>query len=151
MRFRSDINHKKAQGKYFIMNHPSLYQWQLSLRRLLNRLDDVLEAKFGHLYPLHPARPAHGQTAVKAHDGLFQIHAHFSTGIGSKHGRGYVIDIHLATLEHVTDDVRAEVEQFAMDTINQMLPDFFPNRDLQASKDGSVIKITGNFHLGKAY
>lgn len=115
---------------------------------LLNEVDHALEDKYSNKYRLHPARPERGQTSNPTRDGLINITAKFTTGIGSKHGKGYNVDIKLKTLENVDDGVKDEIDEIALKLIKAKLPEFFPERDLEISRDGNVIKIYGDFFLG---
>ncbi len=115
---------------------------------LLNEVDHALENKYENKYRLHPARPERGQTTNPTRDGLINITAKFTTGIGSEHGKGYNVDIKLKTLENVTDEVKNEVDEIALKMIKEKLPEFFPERELTIDRDGNVIKIHGDFFLG---
>ena len=116
---------------------------------MLDDLDDILEDHFGHRYYLHPARPKRGATANKSHDGLFNITAQFSLGIGSEHGKGYVIDIRLSTLEKVPDEITNQIEDLALKKIEEKLPEYFPGKDLSITRDGDLLKLHGDLRLGK--
>ena len=130
------------------MSHPSLENWEIQLKKVIDDLDDFLEDKFGRKYRLHPARATRGETASKAHDGLFDITAPFSLGVGSEHGKGYVVDIHMVTLEHIPEEVRNEIEAITLRELRKSLPKYFPGKNLKVDKDGNVIKIYGDLSLG---
>jgi len=115
---------------------------------LLNEVDKKLEDKYDQKYRLHPARPARGQTSNPTRDGLINITAKFTTGIGSQHGKGYNVDIKLKTLENVNKQVLEEIDEIALKLIKEKLPKFFPDRELTIDRDGNVIKIHGDFFLG---
>jgi len=132
-----------------MIKHPSLVQWEKKLKAVLDALDDLLEEKYGEQFRLHPARPDRGKTSNKAHDGLFDIVASFSMGTGSEHGKGYVVDVHMATLDHVPQNVKAEIEGVSLQYLRKELPGYFPGKNLQISKDGHVIKIHGDLSLGE--
>ena len=131
------------------MNHPALIKWEIKLKDLVDELDDHLENLYGSKYNLHPTRPTQGETSNKAHDGLFDIVASFSMGLGSELGRGYVIDIHMSTLENVPDTIRDEINTAALEILQKRLPEHFPGKDLKVSKDGNIIKLHGNLNLGE--
>ena len=38
------------------MRHPKLQQWDETMKKMFDEIDDYLEEKYGHLYPLHPNR-----------------------------------------------------------------------------------------------
>lgn len=131
------------------MRHGNLEQWEAKLEKLLREIDDLLEDQFGQIYSLHPARSKRGRTFNKAHDGLFNIAASFTLGSGSKFGRGYIVDIHLSTLEKIDTDNVNEIEYFALEKIREKLPNYFPEKKITADMDGKVIKIHGDISLGK--
>ena len=132
------------------MRHPAVGKWEKRLKALMDEVDDFLESRYGHLYPLHPARKKRGETANREHDGLFDIGSSFSAGFGSAVGRGYVVTITLVTLTHVPADVVDNIEKNAIRIIRNKLPAYFPDRDLNVVKDGHLIKIYGDLSLGKA-
>ena len=133
-----------------MIQHPNLREWEKSLKKILDDLDDILEDHYGQRYYLHPARPKRGVTANKAHDGLFNITAQFSLGLGSAHGKGYVIDIRLSTLEKVPDEIMNQIENLALRKIGEKLPEYFPGKDLSIIRDGNLLKLHGDLSLGKA-
>jgi len=130
------------------MSHPSLEDWEKNLKRILDELDDLLENQYGTRYHLHPARASRGKTSNKAHDGLFDITALFTLGVGSEHGEGYVIDIHMVTLEQVPEKIRNEIETITLKRLRESLPNYFPGKNLKVNKDGNVIKLYGDLRLG---
>lgn len=132
------------------MRHHAAEQWELRLDEAMRELDLFLEEKYKGQYILHPARPLQGKTANPSHDGLFGIHANFTLGLGSEIGKGYIVDIRLSTLEHVSDDVRDEIENVARQKLLELLPKYFPNSELNIIKDGPVLKIYGDLRLGRA-
>lgn len=132
-----------------MVQHHRLEVWEKKLKEVLDALDDLLEGKYGNQFRLHPARPEQGKTSNKAHDGLFDIVASFSMGTGSKHGKGYVVDVHMATLDHVPLHVQKEIEDISLQVLQKELPVYFPGKNLQINKDGHVIKIYGDLSLGK--
>jgi hypothetical protein len=132
------------------MRHPALGKWEERLKALLDEVDDVLETRYGGLYPLHPARKKRGQTANKEQDGLFDIGSSFSPGFGSDIGRGYIVTIDMVTLAHIQSEIREKIERAAVRLIREKLRDYFPERDLRVGRDGDVIKIYGDLSLGEA-
>lgn len=131
------------------MRHYSVEQWEVRLDQMMQELDHLLEDKFQGVYYLHPARPERGETANPTADGLFNITAAFTLGLGSKLGKGYVVDIRLATLDSVSAQVRREVEAIALENLNRLLPQYFPDQKLNITQDGDVLKIHGDLSLGK--
>jgi len=124
-------------------------EWDRSLKKMFDEVDDFLENKFGDLFILHPNRLSRGQTSNKEMDGLFNIGASFSPGFGSKLGRGYVVDLHLSTLEKVDSKTKEEIVTQAIELIKELLPKYFPGRTLKIDKDGSSYKIYGDLSLGE--
>ena len=133
------------------MNHPSLASWEKDLHKILNKLDDALEDRYGGAFKLHPARAQRGRTSNKAYDGLFSVQANFSLGIGSQYGRGYVLDIDLATLENIPRTLLEEIETFALNKLREYITTLAPDKQLRVAKDGHIIKIFGDLHLGTVY
>ena len=133
-----------------MVRHPKLGEWEKKLQQLINVVDDYLEDKYQGKYRLHPARPQRGKTSSKTQDGLFSVTASFSLGYGSKFGRGYVIDVHIATLEDVEKERIAEIEAEAYQIIKEKLPEYFPDKEIKVERDGTLIKIFGDLSLGRA-
>jgi hypothetical protein len=129
------------------MRHPEVEKWEQKLHRLLSEIDDEIEDRYGKLYRLHPVRAPRGTTADKSQDGLFRLTASFSLGIGSRHGSGYVVDMHFSTLEHVSAARRREIEHLVVQQIETKLPQYFPERQLRVSRDGALLKIHGDLSL----
>jgi len=121
------------------------------LRDLCDALDRHLEDTFGDHYPLHPNRPERGEAARVAYDGLFSTGTKFTLGYGSDHGRGYLVDVEISTLETVKPEDKEEIDQATVSFLKENLPIFFPDRQLEVVRDGSVYKIIGDFSLGRLY
>jgi len=132
-----------------MIKHPNLHAWENKLKSILDDLDEELEDQFGHKYRLHPARPRRGRTSSKSQDGLFDISANFTLGLGSEHGRGYVIDIRMVTLERIPDEIEDQIEELAMQHIRKKLRKVFPGKQLSVNRDGHIIKLHGDLSLGK--
>ncbi len=131
------------------MRHFSAVAWESRLDQAMRELDYFFEEKYNGRYTLHPARPRRGKTANPAHDGLISINANFTLGIGSEIGKGYVVDVKVVTLERVSDGIRDEIKDIAMEKLRQILPKYFPDTKLDISKDGPVLKIYGDLSLGE--
>ncbi|QEN05793.1 hypothetical protein EW093_14145 [Thiospirochaeta perfilievii] len=123
-------------------------EWDRRLKKMFDEVDDFLEDKYGHLYRLHPNRLKRGETSNKEMDGLFNIGASFSPGYGTEFGRGYVIDLHLSTLAKVEPRVKNEIELDAISMVKSLLSKYFPKRELDIKKDGTVYKLCGDLSLG---
>lgn len=130
------------------MRHPKAEAWERRLREVFDSIDAELEAQYGGRYPLHPARPRHGTTAHPGHSGLFTIGASFTAGYGSEHGAGYVVDVDMATLSEVPDEVEEQIHDRVVERLREELPRLFPGRNLQVSRDGRRFKIHGDLSLG---
>lgn len=120
----------------------------MRMKALFDEVDDFIEDTYGHLYSLHPVRPARGQTANPEADGLFNVNAVFTPGFRCKLGRGYLIDVSIATLEKVDDAVRRQIYEAAANKVKELLPFHFPERNLTVQCTGSHFKIKGDFNLG---
>lgn len=130
--------------------HPKTAEWERKLGEVFDEIDAELEAGYGGRYPLHPARAGKERTGNPEHDGLFTVGAAFSAGYGSERGRGYVIQLRLATLQDVPQTVLAEIEDFVVRRLREKLPGAFPGRELKVDRDGSIFKIYGDLSLGDA-
>jgi hypothetical protein len=129
------------------MRYHKAEEWESRLKRVFDRIDDYLEEKYGHEYPLHPARPARGVTSSKSHDGLFNIGASFSAGYGSERGPGYVVQVRMVTLTRVPQYIRDRIEEEAVHRLREELPKEFPDRKLEVERDGPVYKIHGDLRF----
>jgi hypothetical protein len=137
------------QSLHDMIQPPNLRLWEQKLKSILDDLDEILENEFGDKFPLHPARPERGVTASKSQDGLFDISANFTLGLGSEHGKGYVIDIRMVTLEKIPEEIEDRIEKVAVQYLHQKLQDAFPDKKLRVSRDGPVIKLHGDLSLGE--
>ena len=135
---------KQQEGK---MTLTKLEKWEQKLEEMLDEIDDILEDRYGNRYRLHPVRAARGTTSSKSQDGLINITANFSLGIGSEKGRGYIIKIRLSTLEQVNKQVYLQIEKIVIAEIRVRMKKFFPYRELKIVKDGNVVKIFGDLSL----
>lgn len=129
------------------MNNPKIKEWEHTLKKIFDIIDDHLEDKYGFLYPLHPARPQRGHTSNKSSDGLFNIGAAFSAGFGSSHGRGWVVDVTMVTLSKVPENIKLQIYSNVIDELKRLLLEYYPERNIQVEKDGNVFKIFGDLGL----
>lgn len=132
------------------LRHPTVIAWEQTLKRIFDDLDARLEALYGDRFPLRPNRPRRGATANPEHDGLFNVGAAFTLGHGSKHGRGYLIEIRVATPAPVPAQLMAEIRAAVADHLRRHLPTAFPGRALELVEDGGAFKIVGDLSLGRA-
>jgi hypothetical protein len=130
------------------MKHPKLSIWEKRLGTVLRRIDETLEARYGHRYPLHPSRPPHGTTANPKYSGLFQVDAAFTPGFGSRYGRGYLLEVRMVTLSQVPHPEREALEHEVVGMLRRELARSFPERQLQVLRDGDLYKIIGDLSLG---
>ncbi len=128
------------------MSHRS--KWERRLREVFDEIDDILEDEYGAKYPLHPARARRGRTANKSQDGLFNVGAAYSAGLGSEYGEGYIVEIRLVTLSKVPREIRERIEDEVVELLNEKLPESFPDHDLRVERDGHLYKIVGDLSLG---
>lgn len=130
------------------MRHPKAVQWERRLKAVFDGIDEALEARYGSRYALRPGRPAHGKTANREHDGLFNVGAAFSAGYGSEHGRGYVVEVRMSTAASLPSEARRSMYKEVARLLEERLPKAFPGRDLQVVRDGNAWKIVGDLGLG---
>lgn len=130
------------------MYHPKMNVFDRTMKELFDEVDDYCEDRWGDRYDLHPNRPRRGATAHKASDGLFNIGSQFTAGYGSEYGRGYIIDMKLSTLEAVPSGEREHFLQAVAQKVRELLPVYFPGRQLEVVRDGAIFKITGDLSLG---
>lgn len=125
-----------------------LERWEARLKQVFDEINDELEAEFGHRARRHPARPPHGATSNREDDGLFDLGAAFTVGIGSAHGPGYVVQARIATLDAVPADTQKKFEADVARRLKEKLPAAFPGVKLHVDRDGPVYKIHGDLSLG---
>jgi hypothetical protein len=127
-----------------------LERWEQRLKAVFDEIDAELEAEGAcRKYRRHPARPPAGATSNREDDGIFDIGAGFSVGIGSRHGPGYVLQARIATLDHVPAETQKKLEDDVARRLRKKLPKAFPNVQLHVNRDGHVYKIHGDLSLGR--
>ena len=124
-------------------------QWEKTLKGVFDEIDRELEDQYGDQWPLHPSRPKEGTTSNPEQDGLFNVGAAFSAGIGSQHGPGYTVEIRISTLKNVPADMRAKIKAQVFRTLEKKLPAAFPGQELKVSEDRGMIRIHGDLSLDK--
>ena len=122
-------------------------KWERTLKAIFDEIDHELEAQYSGQWPLHPARPKRGKTSNPEHDGLFNVGAAFSVGIGSKYGPGYTVEIRTSTLKNVPADIRTKIKQQVFQTLEEKLPLAFPEKELHVSEENGIIRIHGDLSL----
>lgn len=128
--------------------HPKQVILEQTFKKMFDEIDDIMEERYGELWPLHPNRLSRGLTANKESDGLFNVGVSFSAGFGSKFGRGYVVDLRVSTLNFLPAEKREELYSEVAKLIEERLPIFFPTRELKIVRDENIYKIVGDFSLG---
>jgi hypothetical protein len=131
------------------MWHPKTVEFDNQMKKLFDEVDDYLEALFGNKYTLHPSRQSKGRTSNPEADGLFNIGANFTPGFGSELGRGYVVDLSIVTLDKVDEEGRNAICEAAAEKIKELLPVYFPGRELTIQREKNQYKILGDFSLGE--
>ncbi len=129
------------------MRNPLVEKWEDKLQKIFNRIDHILEDKYGHLFPLRPNRPERGEGVTPDADGLFDLGVSFTVGLGSQFGPGYVFRVKLATLRMVPEELVEQIEEEVVGLLSEELPAQFPGKDLRVARDGHVYKIFGNLDL----
>lgn len=129
------------------MKNPLLEKWEDKLQKIFNHIDDILEQKYGHLYPLRPNRPQHKKGVTSDADGLFDLGVSFTVGLGSQLGPGYVFRVKLATLHRVPESLQEQLEDEVLGLLQVELPKEFPGKELKVSRDGQIYKIFGDLDL----
>ncbi len=131
------------------MFHPKTTEWDRSMKAMFDRIDHILEDKYHGHWTLRRNRPKRGTTANPEADGLFNVGVFFTPGYGSALGRGYLVEIILATDEAVPRAKLDAIELEVRDLLVEFLPEYFPGRNLTVERDGSMYKIRGDLGLGK--
>ena len=131
------------------MYHPKMAAWDEKLKAVFDRVDHELEERYGGRWKLRRNRPERGGTANPESDGLFNVGAFFTPGYGSDLGRGYLVEVIVATDEAVPARERAAIEELVRDLLLEYLPEAFPDRELAVDRDGSMYKIHGETGLGR--
>ena len=127
--------------------NPKLAKWEERLHAVLHSIDSKLEDKYGEIAPLHPARPARGETANPQYDGLFRVTAPFTAGYGSELGAGYIFRVEFASLSHIPPAIAEKVKADAVAMLKADLKHAFPGKKLHVDKDGDTCKIHGDITL----
>ena len=129
------------------MRNPDVESFETQLKNLFDVIDGEMEDRWGSRYYLHPDRPERGATTNKELDGLFNIGAAFTAGYGSEHGRGYAVEIRMVTLNTIEKSVLEEIREYCSRRIIELLPKYFPDRELELVRDESTFKIVGDLSL----
>lgn len=126
-----------------------LERWEHRLKQVFDEIDAELEAEGAcRTFTRHPTRPPAFATSNREDDGLFDLGAAFTVGIGSTHGPGYVVQARIATLESIPAATQQEFEAEVARRLKEKLPAAFPGVTLHVDLDGHVYKIHGDLSLG---
>ena len=126
-----------------------LERWEARLKKVFDEIDTEFEQEgFCRKFKRHPNRPPAFATSNREDDGLFDLGAAFTVGLGSQHGPGYVVQARLATLENVPPEIQKKFEDEVVRRLKKKLPKAFPGVKLFIDRDGSVYKIHGDLSLG---
>ena len=125
-----------------------LERWEARLKQVFDEINDEFEAEHGQRARRHPHRPPLGATSHREDDGLFDLGAAFTVGIGSQHGPGYVVQARIATLDAIPADLQEKFETEVVRRLKEKLPAAFPGVALHVDRDGPVYKIHGDLSLG---
>ena len=131
------------------MYHPKMVEWDNRMKAMFDRIDSVLEDRYGGRWKLRRNRPGRGKTANPDASGLFNVGTFFDPGYGTELGRGYLVEIIIATEEEVPEEIEEEIRQFVKELLERMLPQFFPERRLSVGREGTMYKIYGDLRLGE--
>jgi hypothetical protein len=126
------------------MNPRNLEEWEAALGRVLGKIDELLEERFGQQYELGRNRPARGTTANPRYDGIFAVEAKFSLGLARREGPGYLVDIRMATFSKVPAEEREKILALAGEELRRELRAAFPGRDLRIEEKGRHFLIHGD-------
>lgn len=126
-------------------------RWEARLKKVFDEIDAELEGEAatsaGGRMRLHPVRMAAGTTSNPEDDGLYEVGANFTVGIGSEHGAGYAVRARIATLDHVEASEQERLEARVAERLREKLPEAFPGKDLRVVKDTTGWKIVGDLSL----
>lgn len=130
-----------------------LERWEDRLKQVFDEIDAEFEAefaagKYARNPSRHPNRPPAGTTSNREDDGLFDLGAAFTVGLGSRHGPGYVVQARIATLESIPPEIQKRFEAEVARRLKKKLPKAFPGVKLHVDLDGQVYKIHGDLSLG---
>jgi len=128
--------------------HPKMEAWDQALQDAVETVDREMERRHGHTFSLRWNRPQAGETCNPQMDGLFNIGIQFTLGYGSDKGRGYLLDVQIASRENPGEALRHRWEDEAAELLRDELAERFPGRELYLERDGRQYKITGDFNLG---
>ena len=126
-----------------------LERWEHRLKKIFDEIDTEFEVEgIYRKFRRHPNRPPAFATSNREDDGLFDLGAAFTVGLGSRHGPGYVVQARIATLDAVPAEQQEQFEAEVVRRLKEKLPAAFPGVALHVDRDGPVYKIHGDLSLG---
>ena len=130
-----------------------LERWEDRLKQVFDEIDaefedEIASGRYGPPPARHPNRPPAGTTSNREDDGLFDLGATFTVGLGSQHGPGYVVQARIATLEAIPPEIQNKFQAEVARRLQEKLPKAFPGVKLHVDRDGPVYKIHGDLSLG---
>ena len=126
-----------------------LERWEARLKQVFDEIDTEFEQEGAwRKFRRHPNRPPAFATSNREDDGLFDLGAAFTVGIGSAHGPGYVVQARIATLDSIPAEKQEQFEAEVVRRLKEKLPAAFPGVALHVDRDGPVYKIHGDLSLG---
>ena len=126
-----------------------LERWEHRLKQIFDEIDTEFEQEGAwREFRRHPNRPPAFATSNREDDGLFDLGAAFTVGIGSAHGPGYVVQARIATLDSIPAEKQEQFEAEVVRRLKEKLPAAFPGVALHVDRDGPVYKIHGDLSLG---
>lgn len=128
--------------------HPKMEAWDRALQEAVEAVDQEMERRYGHTFRLRYNRPEVGTTCNPQMDGLFNIGIQFTLGYGSDLGRGYLLDVQVASRDDPGEALRHRWEDEAAHLLRDELGRIFPGRELRLLRDGRNYKLVGDFSLG---
>ena len=129
------------------MRHQKAIEWEKRLKSVFDEIDAVLENDYGGMFSRHPSRAPDGGTSNPEMDGLFNVGASFSAGFGSRFGPGYVVDIQISTLEHVSVKLKSTLRDHVQALLIEKLPVAFQGKSLRVDKELRHLRIHGDLSL----
>ena len=129
------------------MSLTELEQWELTLRKALDSVDNELEKQFAETIIRNPNRPAPGTTASAKSDGLFSVTSAFSLGLTTGSGPGYTISIRVSSLLPLTSEEHECILCAAEKSLPEAISQAFPGKEFHLERMGDNFRLTGDLSL----
>jgi len=131
------------------LHHPKTIEFDARMKAMFDRIDGIMEERHGGRWRLRRNRPGRGETANPEADGLFNLGVFFDPGFGTKLGRGYLVEVDLASGEEIPSGDREAIEREVLELLRRFLPEHFPERRFEVGREGRMYKIRGDLSLGE--